>query len=71
MAESGNKRFVVFWDFTTGETRYRWRLRGDTGETLAFSQGSYTNKPDCESSLESARKEYPDVPIVNLTELRG
>ena len=66
MAESG-KQFVVFWNFTTGATKYRWRLRGENGETLAFSKESYTNKPDCESAVELARMEYPDAPVVDLT----
>ena len=66
MAE-GSRRFVVFWDFRTGSTRYGWRLRGEKGETLAFSKERYTNKPDCDSAVELARKDYPDAPIVDLT----
>ena len=67
MAE-GSRRFVVFWDFTTGATRYGWRLRGESGETLAFSKERYTNKPDCDSAVEFAREEYPGVPVRDLTD---
>ena len=67
MADSG-KQFVVFWDFTTGSTRYSWRLRGENRETLAFSEERYTNKSDCDSAVELAREEYPGVPVRDLTD---
>ena len=47
------KRFVLFWDFTTGATQYSWRLRGA--------------KRDCQSAIEFAQMGHPDVPVVDLT----
>lgn len=62
---AGDRKFMLFWDIRSGETRYRWRLRGENSETLAFSEGSYTNKPDCESAIDFMRMEYPEVPVMD------
>lgn len=66
-AEGEAKQFILFWDFATGATQYRWRLRGAHGETLALSQRSYASKPDCEADMGSVKMKHPDVPVVDLT----
>jgi uncharacterized protein YegP (UPF0339 family) len=65
--KDSGQRFVLFWDFSTGKTCYGWRLRGASGETVAISPRSYTNKRDCESAIALAQMEHPDVPVVDLT----
>lgn len=70
MADSGTK-FMLFWDITTGETRYCWRLRGTSGETVYRSEEKYINKPQCETNMESVKMKYPDAPVVDLTIARN
>jgi uncharacterized protein YegP (UPF0339 family) len=66
VVQDSGKRFVLFWHFASGETRYGWRLRGAHGETLAFSPRTYINKRDCQSAIEFAQTWHPDVPVVDL-----
>ena len=57
----------MFFDVRTGETRYRWRLRGAAGETVAWSEDGYADKSECEAAIESMKGMFSDVPIVDLT----
>jgi uncharacterized protein YegP (UPF0339 family) len=59
--------FTLFFDVRSGRTRYRWRLRGAAGETVAWSENGYEDKSQCEAAIESMRGTYSGVPIVDLT----
>ena len=61
------RNFTLFFDVRTGETRYRWRLRGAGGQTLAWSESGYADKYECEAAIESMKETYSDVPVVDLT----
>ncbi len=70
MAGSGRK-FMLFWDITTSQTRYCWRLRGGKGESVAWSERGYISKPQCEANMESVKMKYPDASVVDLTIVRS
>ncbi len=70
MANSG-RRFVLFWDQRSGETRYRWRLRAASSETVEWSAKGYADKSECAEDLEIMKKRFPDVPVVDLTIARS
>jgi len=48
----GASKFVLYRELEDG---YRWRLRSDTGETLAASETSYPTKAACEADLLAFR----------------
>jgi uncharacterized protein YegP (UPF0339 family) len=60
-------RFVIFWDVSQGRTRYRWRLRNPTNGYGFPSKLAYEDKSTCLKALHSMQKQYPDIPIVDLT----
>ena len=62
---------MLFWDMSTGETRYCWRLRGASEETVDGSEKGYTSKPKCEANIELVKMRYPDASVVNLTIARS
>ena len=59
--------FTLYFDIRTCQTRYRWRLRGAGGETVAWSENGYADKSECEAGIESMKGMYPDLPVVDLT----
>jgi uncharacterized protein YegP (UPF0339 family) len=48
----GISKFVIYRELEDG---YRWRLRSNTGETLAASETSYPTKSACEADLLAFR----------------
>ena len=48
----GGSKFVLYRELEDG---YRWRLRSDTGETLAASETAYPTKSACEANLLAYR----------------
>ena len=62
---------MLFWDIRSGQTRYRWRLRDATSETVDWSATSYTDKSECTQAIEAMKKNYPEVPVVDLTIARS
>jgi uncharacterized protein YegP (UPF0339 family) len=70
LADSG-RRYVLFWDLRSGETRYRWRLRAASSATVEWSAKGYVDKSECAADIEFMKKRYPDVPVVDLTIARS
>jgi uncharacterized protein YegP (UPF0339 family) len=70
LADSGRK-FMLFWDIRSGQTRYRWRLRDATSKTVDCSANGYTHKSECTADIELMKKMYPEVPVVDLTIARS
>lgn len=62
----GGSKFVIYRELEAG---YRWRLRSDTGETLAASEVSYPTKSACEADLLAFRGDR-HVEILDAT-VRG
>jgi uncharacterized protein YegP (UPF0339 family) len=66
LADSGRK-FMLFWDIRSGETRYRWRLREATSETVDCSADGYTDKAECMADIALMKHKYPGAPVEDLT----
>lgn len=60
-------RFIVYWNFTRSGPQYRWRLRFDTGETLAWSSTGYLEKAGCLKEIEFVKESYPAAIVRDLT----
>jgi uncharacterized protein YegP (UPF0339 family) len=46
----GASKFLIYREVEDG---YRWRLRSDTGETLAATETAYPTKSACEADLRT------------------
>jgi uncharacterized protein YegP (UPF0339 family) len=47
---------------------YRWRLRSDSGETLAVSAAGHREKSACEADLRAFMTDHlPDVGVLDAT----
>jgi uncharacterized protein YegP (UPF0339 family) len=58
-------KFVLYRDLGDG---YRWRLRSDTGETLAASAVGHPNKSACEADMRSFMADHHlDVEVLDAT----
>jgi uncharacterized protein YegP (UPF0339 family) len=64
MMQVGSK-FVLYRELADG---YRWRLRFDTGETLASSSAGHPNKGACETDMRVFMAEHhPDAEVLDAT----
>jgi uncharacterized protein YegP (UPF0339 family) len=64
MSEAESK-FVLYRDIEDG---YRWRLRSDTGQTLAASSAGYPTKGACEADLRAFMADHrPEAEFLDAT----
>ena len=62
----GTNKFVLYRDLEDG---YRWRLRSDTGETLAARSAGHPSKGACEADMRAFMADHhPGAEILDATD---
>jgi uncharacterized protein YegP (UPF0339 family) len=60
-ASSSDLQFVIFRDLKDG---YRWRLRSASGQTVEYSERSYSHKAECDHDVHRLKDDrYPSAKV--------
>ena len=65
MRDDEQSKFVIYRELGNG---YRWRLRSDTGQTLAASSAGHSSKSACEMDMRIFMADHrPDAEVLDAT----